>query len=69
LLAKPSPLNINLSSDRFSMFNKERDNASATTKGGSVYLMIRPKESNKITFWVIGAIFVFVIVLMIWRLL
>jgi hypothetical protein len=25
LFAKPSPLNINLSSDRFSMFNKERD--------------------------------------------
>jgi hypothetical protein len=25
LLAKPSPLNINLGSDRFSMFNKKRD--------------------------------------------
>jgi hypothetical protein len=25
LLAKPSPLNINLSSDRLSMFNKERE--------------------------------------------
>jgi hypothetical protein len=25
LLAKPTPLNINHSSDRFSMFNKERD--------------------------------------------
>jgi hypothetical protein len=25
LLAKPTPLNINLSSGRFAMFNKERD--------------------------------------------
>ena len=25
LFAKPTPLNIDLSSDRFSMFNKERD--------------------------------------------
>jgi ABC-type uncharacterized transport system substrate-binding protein len=25
LLAKPTPLNINLGSDRFSMFNNERD--------------------------------------------
>ena len=25
LFAKPTPLNINLGSDRFSMFNKERD--------------------------------------------
>jgi hypothetical protein len=25
LLAKPTQLNINLSSDRFAMFNKERD--------------------------------------------
>jgi hypothetical protein len=25
LLAKPTPLNINLGSDRFAMFNKERD--------------------------------------------
>jgi hypothetical protein len=25
LLAKPTPLNINLSSDRFAMFNNERD--------------------------------------------
>jgi hypothetical protein len=26
LFTKPTPLNINLGSDRFSMFNKERDN-------------------------------------------
>jgi hypothetical protein len=25
LLVKPTPLNINLGSDRFAMFNKERD--------------------------------------------
>jgi hypothetical protein len=25
LIAKPTPLNIDLGSDRFSMFNKERD--------------------------------------------
>jgi hypothetical protein len=31
LLAKPSPLNINLGSDRFSMFNKERDIRRAAT--------------------------------------
>ena len=30
LLAKPSPLNINLGSDRFSMFNKERDSKKGT---------------------------------------
>jgi hypothetical protein len=31
LLAKPTQLNINLSSDRFAMFNKERDISIATT--------------------------------------
>jgi hypothetical protein len=32
LLAKPTQLNINLSSDRFAMFNKERDISVASIK-------------------------------------
>ena len=31
LFAMPTPLNINLGSDRFAMFNKERDIAASET--------------------------------------
>ncbi len=37
LLAKPTPLNINLGSDRFSMFNNERD---ISERGGGYLIFL-----------------------------
>ena len=42
LFAKPTPLNINFGSDRFSMFNKERD-----ISGGGKAVQFRARQRER----------------------